>query len=189
MIAGAVRTFTAKLGGATPRERAGLALLGAIAAVTAAVYAWDWANSSAVEAATATQSAAEAATLETAFADEGYRRLLAAETGRIWHWSRSADAIAGEEVVMELEALCMQAGFNEPRVVLVEQSAARGRVGALEASIAADFDWASFLALLEAFEASELSIAVRSIDVSDGGGAQQMTLVVAVPVINGEEAP
>lgn len=187
MIAGAVRTFTEKLNGSTPRERAGLALLAAIAAITAAVYALDWANSRAAEAAAATQSAAEAATLETAFADDGYRGLLASETGKVWRWSRNADTIAGEELVMELEALSTQAGFNEPRVALVEQTATRGRVGALEASITADFAWASFLALLEALETSELSIAVRSVDVSEGSGAQQMTLVVALPVINGEE--
>lgn len=189
MIAGAVRTFKTKLNSSTPRERAGLALLGAIAAVTAAVYALDWANVSAAEAAAATQSAAEAETLETAFADEGYRRLLAAETGKVWRWSRSADAFAGEEIVTQLESLCVQAGFNEAQVGLIEQTAARGRVGALEASITADFDWRSFLALLEAFETSELSIAVRSIDVGEGDGAQRMTLVVAAPVVNGEDTP
>lgn len=188
MIAGALRIFTTKLSESTPRERAGLASLAAIAALTAVVYAVEWANTSAQEAVAATQSATEAATLESAFGDEGYRRLLASETGKVWRWSRSADAFAGEEVVTELEALCAQAGLGEVRVALVETEPQQGRAGTLDASIIAGFDWGSFLALLEAFETADLSFAVRSVDVSEDAGAQHMTLIVSVPVIDGDEA-
>lgn len=189
MIADALRTASQKLSAATPRERAGLALLAAIAGITAAIYAVDWANTSSREAEVATQASADAATLEAAFADEGYRRLLATETGKVWRWSRSADAFAGEEVLTELEALAAQSGFGDVRTALVESEPQRGRASALYASIDANFDWSSFLTLLETFEASELSYTVRSIDVSEGDGAQRMTLVVSVPVINGEDAP
>ena len=51
----------------------------------------------------------------------------------------------------------------------------------------ANFDWTSFLALLEAFKDSDLSFAVRSIDVSEEEGAQRMALVVSVPLINEDE--
>lgn len=189
MIADAVRSFAMKLGATTPRERAGIALLAAIGAITAAVYAVDWANGRAEAAATATQTAAEASVLQSAFEDEGYRRLLASESGKAWRSARAADTFASEEVLTELEALTQQAGFADPRVALVEQPAQRGRVGVIEASISADFDWGSFLALLEAFEASELSYSVRSIDVSEGDGVQGMALIVAVPVIATGEAP
>lgn len=189
MIADALHTVGQKLSAATPRERAGIALLAAIAAITAVVYAVDWANTSARAAETAMQASADAATLEAAFADEGYRRLLASETGKVWRWSRSADAFAGEEVLTELEALAVQSGFGDVRTALVESEPQRGRASALYASIDASFDWASFLNLLEAFEAAELSYTVRSIDVSEGDGAQRMTLVVSIPVINGEDAP
>ena len=74
-------------------------------------------------------------------------------------------------------------------VELVEQPQARGRVGALDASITATFDWASFLALLETIGDADQSIAVRSIDVVDEDGAQRMSLVVTVPVIETERAP
>lgn len=189
MIAAAARAFATKFSETTPRERAGVAVLAAIAALTAVVYAVDWAGGSAREAAEATQSASDAAALESAFGDEGYRRILASEAGKVWRWSRIADAFAGEEVVTELEALAMQAGFGDPRVDLVEQAPPRGRVGALEASISADFDWGAFLAFLEALESSELSFALRSIDVSEAEGAQRMTLVVSAPVISSERTP
>lgn len=188
MIAAALQTVSQKLSAATPRERAGLSLLAAIAAITAAIYAVDWANTSAREAETATQASADAMTLEAAFADEGYRRLLASETGKVWRWSRGADAFAGEEVLTELEALAAQSGFGDVSTALVEAEPQRGRVSALYASVEANFDWGSFLSLLEAFEAAELSYVVRSIDISEGDGVQRMTLVVSVPVINGEDA-
>jgi hypothetical protein len=188
MIADAARAFVTKLSGATPRERAGAAILAAIAAITAAVYAVDWAGASAREAEEATQSVSDVAALESVFADEGYRRVIASEAGKVWRLSRTADALAGEEIVTELEALGMQAGFGDPRVTLLEQTSARGRVGALEASISAEFDWSAFLAFLEALESSELSYAVRSIDISEGDSAQRMTLVVSAPLIDGENA-
>lgn len=190
MIADAARAFAQKINAATPRERAALALLAAIAAITAAVYAVDWAGQRASAAASALQTSSETATLQATFEDEGYRRVLASESGKMWRLARTADAFAVEEVVTELEALCMQAGFGEPRVALVDQTQMRGRVGVLDASITADFSWGAFLALLESFEASELSFVVRSIDVSEGdGGQQRMTLVVGVPVIEGADTP
>jgi hypothetical protein len=189
MIADAARAFAQKMNAATPRERAGLALLAAIAAITAVVYAVDWAGHRADAAASALQAASETETLQTTFADEGYRRVLASESGKMWRLARTADAFAAEEVVTELEALCLQAGFGEPRVALVEQTTMRGRAGMLEASISADFDWSAFLALLESLQSSELSFSVRSIDVAEGEGQQRMTLVVAVPVIDGAQTP
>lgn len=188
MIADALHIVSQKLSAATARERAGLAFLAAIAAIAAAVYAVDWANTSAREAESATQASADATMLEAAFADDGYRRLLASETGKVWRWSRTADAFAGEEILTELEAMAAQAGFGDVRTALVETEPARGRVSVLQASIDASFDWGSFLALLEELEAAELSYVVRSVDVSEGEGAQRITLVVYVPVINGEDA-
>lgn len=189
MIADSIRAIAAKFTGATPRERAGMAALAAVAAVTTVVYTIDWANARAQAAVTATQAAADAAALEAVFSDEGYRRVLASETGKVWRWSRSADALAGEEVVTELEALSMQAGFGDPRVALAEQTTASGRVGALQASISADFDWGAFIALLRELESSELSYVVRSIDVSEVEGVQRMTIEVLAPVVSGEDAP
>ena len=116
-------------------------------------------------------------------------RDLTANAAHVWRWSRSADAFSGEEMLADLEALCAQAGFNEPRVELVEQGRPEGRVGSIEASISATFEWASFLALLEALEGSEFSLTVRSIDVTEGGDAQRVTIVVSAPVISPSEAP
>lgn len=182
----AAHTFVMKLNQTTPRERAGLVALAAIGALTAVVYAVDWASTSAEAAATATQAAADGAVLQANFQDEGYRQQLASGANGVWRWSRPADTLVGDEIATELEALCLQAGLIEPHVTLLEQAPSPGHVDTLEASVSAVFDWTSFLALLEAFEAADLSFAVRSIDVSDEDGAQRLTLVVAVPIISAD---
>lgn len=188
MIATTARALTAKLNAATPRERAGLAVLAAIAALTAAVYAMEWASTSAVAALSAAQTAADQETRRTVFADESYRSRIAEDAGNVWRWSRTSDTFAGEEILAEVEALTAQAGFNDARVTAGEQGEARGRVAPLSIAVSADFDWTSFLAFLEAIEGSELSFAVQSIDVSEEEGAQRLALVLSVPLINSGEA-
>ena len=91
--------------------------------------------------------------------------------------------MASEEVLAELEALALQAGFADTTVTLIEETPTRGRVSSLQASLSASFDWRNFLAFLEVIESSELSLSVRSIDVSEEDGTQRMTLVVAAPLI------
>lgn len=189
MIADALRDVTAKLNATTPRERAGIAMLAAIAAVTGAVYAMDWAGSSAEAAATATQRAGESAAVLSAFGNEAYRQRLASAAGDAWRWSQANDAFAGETVLAELDSMCQQAGLNDARVALVEQPASQGQVGAIEVSINAEFDWAGLLAFLEALEGSELNYAVRSIDVAEDSGVQRIALAVSVPTINAEATP
>jgi hypothetical protein len=188
MIAGTARALTAKLEAATPRERAGLAVLAAIAALTAAVYGMEWASANVAAASTAAQTARDLEARQTLFADEAYRGRVAESAGDVWRWSRTADTFAGEEMLAEVEALTAQAGFNNARVTAGEQSEARGRVSTLAIAVSADFDWNSFLAFLEAIEGSELSFVVQSIDVSEEEGAQRLALVLAVPLINADEA-
>ncbi|MEQ1490285.1 MAG: hypothetical protein ABL932_07010 [Terricaulis sp.] len=187
MIAATLRDVALKLSGTTPRERAGLAALGAIAAVTAAVYALDWADNSAAAAAAATQSAAESEEMLSAFSNQSYRQRLGVEAGNAWRWSQADDALAGETVLAELESMCQQAGFNDPRLALVEQPAAQGQVGAIGVSINAEFNWASFLAFLEALQSSDLNYTIRSIDVAESEGVQRMALSISVPTIRAEE--
>lgn len=189
MIDASARTIITKLRGATPRERAGLALLAALLACTAAVYAMDWAATSARDATSTARRSTDSSTVLATLQDAGYRQQLQTESAKVWRWSRAGDDFAGEETMAELESLCAQAGLNDPAVELVEQAQTRGRVGAIEASITASFDWTSFLALLDAISEADLSIAVRSVDVADEEGAQRLTLVVSVPVIETGDAP
>ena len=189
MITNAVSTFAAKLNRTTPRERAGLAMLAAIAAITVAVYAIDWAGQSARAAATATQTAADSEALSSIFADDMQRHRLAVASGDVWRSSRRADAFASEEIMTEIESLCMEAGFNDPRVALVQSPPARGQVGAVDVSVTSEFDWRAFLSLLEGLRDSELSISVQSIDVNETDGAQSLAIVLSVPVINAGDEP
>lgn len=183
MIAEASRIFAAKLNETTPRERAALAMLVAIAAIAAAVYAAEWANREARAASMAAQAASDNAALQSSLSDEAPRRELSAAAGRVWRASRRADVFAAEEIATEIEVLCFQAGLSDARVALMQAPPARGQVGAVEVSVAAAFDWASFLALLETLEASDLSVSIRSVDVSEAEGAQSLALVLSAPVI------
>lgn len=189
MIADALRDLTVKLNATTPRERAGIAALAAIAAVTGAVYAMDWAATRADAAASATQRAGESEAVLSAFGNETYRQRLASSAGDAWRWSQANDAFAGETVLAELDALCQQAGFNDARVALIEQPAAQRQVGAIAVSINAEFDWAGLLAFLEALEGAELNYTIRSIDVAEEEGAQRIALAVSVPTISAEATP
>jgi len=165
-------------------------MLAAIAAITGVVYAADWAGQNARAAATATQTATDNEALQALFSDDTQRRRLAVASGDVWRASRRADAFATEEILAEIESLFMQSGFGDPRFALVESQPTRGQVGTVDVSVTTDFDWRAFLSLLEAIEGSELNIGVRSIDVSESEGAQSLSLVMSVPVINADsEAP
>lgn len=183
MIANAIRGLGAKLSETTPRERAGLAALVAVGALTAAMYAMDWAGASSVAANTAAQRAADSEAMLSMLQNATYRQRLATASSNVWRWSQSSDAFAGETVLAELDSLSQQAGFNNSNIALVERPATQGQIGAIEVSITADFDWTSFLAFLEALEGEELNFAVQSIDVSEEAEAQRVALIVTVPTI------
>ena len=183
MIADTVRNLNAKLRAVTPRERAGLAALAAIGALTAAVYASDWAGTSSLAANTAAQHAADSEATLATLQNAAYRQRLSTESSNVRRWSQSSDAFAGETVLAELDSLAQQAGLNNAHVALVEQPAAQGQIGAIEASVTADFDWSSFMAFLESLEGAEANFAVRSIDVAEEADAQRIALIVTMPTI------
>lgn len=189
MIASTVQAIARTVSGSTPRERAGLALLAAVAAVTAAFYALEWASASGREAARATQQAAERATLLSVFSNEEFRNRVALSVGNAWRSGLAADELSREEMLMELETYAQQAGFSDVQVTLLESSGGEGRVTLQPVTISAAFDWGSMIALLEAMESTERSYAVQSIDVVGEEGAQQLTLVVALPLLRESGSP
>lgn len=172
---------------ASPRERAGLAVLAALAAITLAVYAWDWAGNTATRADETAQAAADADAVQASLGDASFRQALAARANDVQSWSRTGGAFEREEMLAELEGLTAQAGLNDASVALLEETESTGRVHAVNASISADFEWASFQALLEAFETNELSFAVTSVDVSEEGGAPRLNVLVTAPLIAAEQ--
>ncbi len=183
MIASTVQAIARTVSGSTPRERAGLALLAAVAAVTAAFYALEWASASGRGAARVTQQAAERATMLSVFSNEEFRNRVALSVGNAWRSGLAADELSGEEMLMELETYAQQAGFSDVQITLLEPSGGEGRVTLQPVAISAAFDWGSMIALLETLESTERSYAVQSIDVVGEEGAQQLTLVVAVPLL------
>lgn len=177
-----MQSISARFAKTTPRERAGMALMAALAALTMAIYALEWADQSAVKAEEATQAAADAAATQASLGDATFRQAISARAGNVRSWSRTGDDFARDEILAEIEALSLQSGLAEASIAVIE-SAQGARVNAVNASIAADFDWASFLSLLEAFETSELSVTVTSVDVAETDAGQRVVLLVSAPLI------
>lgn len=187
MIAATMSALASQVRAMTARERAGLAIAAALAAIAAAFYAADWANARANVAHAAAQEAVDAEAAQAAWSDPAYQASVAARASDVRRWSASADPLSGEEVLSELENLALQAGFMDTEVTPVRGEDSRDLVRATEVSLAATFDWASFLSLLEGFENAELSLKVRSVDVTQEGETQRLTLLVSAPLVN--EAP
>lgn len=183
MIAEAAQSLNARWRQTTPRERAGLSILAAIAAITLAIYAVDWANTSADAATEAAQSVVDAEAVQASVGEPTYQRRISVAAGDVYRWSRVGGELAAEEMVVELEAMAQRAGFSEPAVSLVEQDQAEGRVSALQYSVASDFNWNAYLEFLEELENYEASLSVVSVDVSESDGGQRMALLVSVPFI------
>jgi hypothetical protein len=187
MIALTAQAIARKFQAATPRERAGIALLAVVATAAAMIYALEWAGESAAQADVAAQEARERTAMVSTFSDEAFRRRLALAVGQAWRWGRSRDDMAREEMLGELEGLSLQAGFADAQVALLEPDPGEGRVSLQAATISAAFDWGCLIALLEAFESTEHSYLVQSIDVVGEAGAQRLTLIVAGTLLDEDD--
>ena len=172
----------------TPRERAGLAVLGLAAAVMLLVAGLDWSAGA--------EDAANSAHEERAIAERDARNFtnpqaqeqVGIAAGKIWSWSvvDVTEAIAQVRAVGELQNVAQQAGVANVTVELVGANVGRrGPSGfnTFEFVVGGDFDWQSFNAFLGALDQSELSIAPQSIEVSAPGGQKRFAMVVRVPFL------
>ena len=171
-----------KLRAATARERAGLALMAAMAALAAALWAFDWALGAGQAARDSEARRADAAAALARESSRAFQELLGAETNKVWRWSivESSQGVALAQAVAALEGMAAQAGLGD--VMVTANDLAPGETGAvssLSLTLNADFDWASFLGLLQAMEASDLSVTPEAIAVSlnqDAGARLAMSV-------------
>lgn len=189
MIASALDFVVSKFAALTPRERAGLAMAAAAAMLVAVWYAAAWAERSAAFAAVASQTASNAESIRALFDNEDYVHRLSDDASKVWRWSRVEDGLAAEEMLVEIESLCAQAGFNNAQVALADSANTGERVGTLSFVLEADFDWAALLALLEALELSETSVLIRSVEIDETEAGQRIAMALSVPLINERPRP
>lgn len=183
MIQTLLQSTRQSLDNLTPRERAGLICVIALAAMLSAFYAFEWAQDSEDRAVAAAQFAADIEATQASLSDPTYRRAIARGVGSLEEWSRSDAQSGRDEIVAEIQALADQSGLAGANVALSASSQASSPVEMVSVVLSSDFDWSSFLSLLEALETSQLSVSATSLEVTEEEGAQRLTLVLAAPLV------
>jgi len=150
-----------------PRERVVLALLSFVVTIYLSVLSWETAVSR-IGAAKQAQAALRSATDP---AQQRRARVLLAFTNeqtrvlRPWFFEDANLAIARVVAQAELERLAQDAGISGARVLADAEAVGDGRIKTLGITVEGAFEWASFLAFLEAVSRSEKSIFVTAIAV------------------------
>lgn len=171
-----------KLSALSLRERAGLALFSAMLAVVAVFLSADWSFTARERANSARAERRQGEAASARQASPAWREEIALAAGKVWEWSlvETTESIARARAMSDLETLVMAAGIGEPTVDTAdapESGPARG-VRAMDFTITGNFDWPSFLALLEALENAAASFAPVAVEVNALEDAARFTLTV-----------
>ncbi len=188
------RHYWQRLQAATPRERAGMAAVLALAMVAGAVLAFDGVIEAQQRAEEAAERLVVAETRRTLETEVGYRDAVGVATGNVWHWSivQESEGVARAEAVSRVEALASEAGLGDASIELEDARAGDtpGLVTPIFLTMTASFDWGSFGVLLEALRSSDLSLIVESVQIERSEDASpQMTLRLRLPFLHDAEAP
>jgi hypothetical protein len=181
----------------SPRERAMLALLGAVFGFYAALTCIEWAASAQESATLARVERASIERLATWQASPVFRRALAQEVDKVRRWSLTEPTvfIARVRAEADLRTMAEQAGVQNIRVYADRSSEPRPPVEPLSVTIEGDFDWRTFQTLLTRLAAAEpvaapTAVAVEppmsqwgmaSVDAAAAAGRFRMT--VSVPYL------
>lgn len=179
-----------RLNALTPRERAALASLGAVAAAFAAFSAFDWSLRAGDRELEMRQRRAD---LDASFArnsDASVQERIALDTNKVWRWSivDSSPVLAQARAADLVQALAGQAGMSNVELSGLEAEARAPAIKSLRVRLTADFDWLTFLNLLEAMGSSDTSMFVEAVSVdASGEQAPRVSITFAAPFI--EDAP
>ncbi len=175
-----------RFGAATPRERAGLALAVATGAIAMAIASFDWAMGAADAERSARIQRAEAQAAFERDSDGAFQQRLAEDVNKVWRWSivETSESLVRAQAAPLVESLALQAGLANVEVAVADSADEGGSVGSIAIRLGADFDWPSFMALLEALHNSETSFTIHSIEVSGGAdGAPRLNLLMKAPFL------
>jgi len=170
----------------TARERAGLAMLAALLVTALAAGSLDWALGAGLAAHEAQARHAQAAATLARDSDPAFQESLAVETNKVWRWSivEASEGVAQAQAIAALEGVALQAGLANVAVTAGELAPRENSsaVRPLSLTLSADFDWASFLALLEAMQATDLSLTLEAVEVAaDQDQAPTLTMRLRAP--------
>lgn len=186
MMARFWRKLQQRLDAATPRERAGLAAMGAVAALALSAAAFDWTLRARQHEHETRAQRAEAQASLARESDQAFQETIAEDANKVWRWSivESSEGLTRAQAAALAEALAAQAGLADVEVFADEAQSGAGALGAITLRINADFELARFIDLLQALENSETSFAVRAIEVTPGGdGEARLSLTLGAPFL------
>jgi hypothetical protein len=168
----------------TPRERALLAGLAACGTVFGAITAMEWSDRVRLDAA---QVQAERETLEVraarqapGLAEERVAEQLA--KARTMAFSASTAPIARAAAQAQLERMANQSGVANVRVTPQGEPAGDGALRTQVYALQGQFDWPSFLALIQAIADAPQSVGVLGVSV-DAGPSPSFALRVRAPLV------
>ncbi len=165
----ALTGLAARLRTATPRERMGLSLLAALAAIFMDFSTFEWAMSAGARAEAAALSRASAEAVAARAGEREFQEQVALAAGKVWRWSvvEQSAGVARAQATSALEALALGAGLANVAVAAeIGDEPAPGEVGALVLTLNADFEWGSFVGFLRTLEVSEISYNVEAVAVT-----------------------
>lgn len=174
----------------TPRERAALALLGAVAAAFAAFSAFDWSLRAGDRELEMRQRRADLDASLARNSDASIQERIAVDTNKVWRWSivESSPVLAQARAVDLVQALAGQAGMSNVELSALETEERAPSIKTLRVRMVADFDWLTFLNVLEAMGNSDTSMFVEAVSVdASGEQAPRVSVTFAAPFI--EDAP
>lgn len=189
----ALQALLDKAKAATGRERAGVALVAVLVSSALASSAFDWAMQADARAREAAARHTELSSVQSRIGDQGFQEEVALAAGKVWRWSvaDASQSLAAAQASSTLEGLAAGAGLSNVSVSAAEagEGGEGEGFGAIGLTLRADFDWAAYMALLQALEASELSLVVEATEVTGGTDAPRtLTVQVRIPLIR-EAAP
>lgn len=182
-------SLLARLKTATPRERTGLALVAVLITVALASSAFDWAMRAQEAAATAHNERVALAAIHERIGEPQFQEQVALATGKVWRWSivDQSEGLARAQAQSSLEAIAAGAGLANVVVGVADEPATpAGGLGTISLTLRAQFDWSTYVALLQALEASEFSFSAVSVEVS-GASTRTLSMRLIAPYIR--EAP
>lgn len=185
-----LRMLQERLKALTPRERAGLAGVLACAGLAALVWTWDGAQSAMTASLDAHEALTRARAVRAHATDPDFRERTALAANKVWRWSVAEASLgaARARAAGVLENVALQAGLGG--VSVSAEEAADGEAAGIALTLSADFDWTTYLALLDALANEDIAFVVEGVEVAAGPDqASRMAMKVRARFLDESRQP
>ena len=187
-----LRTLLQQLRDASPREKAGLSAVLALAAGLGAASAFDGALAMQERMEQAAAALAELELQQARQEDSAYREAVGEASMAVWRSSivQTSEGVARAELGARVEAMAFEAMLGNPAVEAGALATADDELVTMAPlTLTADFDWFALGRFLQVIEAGELSLFIDGIAVyPDADGVTRMELRLRAPFLHDDRA-